>query len=160
MMYFILTSFISVARDSHSPVMLKLVLQGLSDTWIPDREDLKSVITFTSSTESTPCNTNDGHQRGIVKRPSFRGQAVGRRMTITKISGHEGGSSSLSQAWEWREGRLLAYELILKFLIKNHWLYTFGPPHLCAPWNVSAQASVTSPRLDPGASADQAFFSR
>lgn len=33
----------------------------------------------------------------------------------------------LLQAWESREGRLFAYELILKYLLKNHWLYTFGP---------------------------------
>ena len=34
---------------------------------------------------------------------------------------------SLLHAWESREGRLLAYELIMKYLLKNHWLYTFGP---------------------------------
>ena len=32
----------------------------------------------------------------------------------------------ISKTWEWREGRLLAYELLFQFLIKNHWLYTFG----------------------------------
>jgi len=32
----------------------------------------------------------------------------------------------VSNAWQWREGRLLAYELIFQFLIKNHLLYTFG----------------------------------
>jgi len=32
----------------------------------------------------------------------------------------------VSSAWQWREGRLLAYELIFQFLIKNHLLYTFG----------------------------------
>jgi len=32
----------------------------------------------------------------------------------------------VSKTWEWREGRLLAYELVFQFLIKNHWLYTFG----------------------------------
>ncbi|KAK2192799.1 hypothetical protein NP493_22g02008 [Ridgeia piscesae] len=37
---------------------------------------------------------------------------------------------SLCDSWEWREGRLLSYELILKFLIKNHWVYTFGASHL------------------------------
>lgn len=36
------------------------------------------------------------------------------------------GNTTVSATWEWREGRLLAYELILQFLIKNHWLYTFG----------------------------------
>ncbi|KAL4234093.1 hypothetical protein ACF0H5_005746 [Mactra antiquata] len=35
--------------------------------------------------------------------------------------------SNLSETWEGREGRLFAYELIFRYLIKNHWLYTFGP---------------------------------
>ena len=34
---------------------------------------------------------------------------------------------AIYKCWEWREGRLFAYELIMQFLIKNHWLYTFGP---------------------------------
>lgn len=34
---------------------------------------------------------------------------------------------SILATWESREGRLFVYELIMKFLIKNHWLYTFGP---------------------------------
>ena len=34
--------------------------------------------------------------------------------------------NDVSSAWQWREGRLLAYELILQFLVKNHLLYTFG----------------------------------
>ena len=32
---------------------------------------------------------------------------------------------SLSSTWEWREGRLFAYELILKYLIANHIHYVF-----------------------------------
>ena len=32
---------------------------------------------------------------------------------------------SLSSSWEWREGRLFAYELILKYLIANHIHYVF-----------------------------------
>lgn len=35
--------------------------------------------------------------------------------------------SQLLDAWESKEGRLFAYELIMKYLLKNHWLYTFGP---------------------------------
>ena len=38
------------------------------------------------------------------------------------VSGH-----NLADTWEGREGRMFAYELIFKYLIKNHWLYTFGP---------------------------------
>lgn len=43
------------------------------------------------------------------------------------FSGFSLGVGFLLDAWESREGRLLAYELIMKFFIKNHWLYTFGP---------------------------------
>jgi len=35
------------------------------------------------------------------------------------------GDFDVTESWEWREGRLLAYELILKFLITNHIHYTF-----------------------------------
>jgi len=41
--------------------------------------------------------------------------------------------SDVSNAWQWREGRLLAYELILQFLIKNHLLYTFGTAQPSTP---------------------------
>lgn len=33
--------------------------------------------------------------------------------------------SILASTWEWREGRLFAYELILKYLIANHIHYMF-----------------------------------
>lgn len=49
--------------------------------------------------------------------------------TITNlylISYFLGDFLNVSTTWEWREGRLLAFELIFQFLIKNHWLYTFG----------------------------------
>ena len=35
------------------------------------------------------------------------------------------GSAVEMQSWEWKEGRLLAYELILKFLLTNHVHYVF-----------------------------------
>jgi hypothetical protein len=40
-------------------------------------------------------------------------------------SSSSSGSSSWEDSWEWREGRLLAYELILKFLLSNHLHYVF-----------------------------------
>lgn len=59
----------------------------------------------------------------------------------------EGTSSSadvlMSESWEWREGRLLAYELILKFLITNHIHYVF--PTYVLP---ASKGSATSSSVD------------
>ena len=57
----------------------------------------------------------------------------------------EGTSSSadflMSESWEWREGRLLAYELILKFLITNHIHYVF--PAFVLPVSKAAATSTS-----------------
>ncbi|XP_021365887.1 uncharacterized protein LOC110458492 isoform X2 [Mizuhopecten yessoensis] len=87
-----------VAKSSHSAVLVKLVLQALTEGWEPDlvalsREDKYGDV-------SSQCT-----------RPSVSETTEG----------------SILETWESREGRLFAYELIMKFLIKNHWLYTFGP---------------------------------
>ncbi|XP_077982549.1 uncharacterized protein LOC144437480 [Glandiceps talaboti] len=63
-----------------------------------------------------------------------------RRLSIGMIHSTGSGDQSyttpdslISKAWEWREGRLFAYELIIKFLIINHIHYLFPsyalPPH-------------------------------
>ena len=72
------------------------------------------------------------------------------------LSSLSGKARPLSDAWEWREGRLLAYELILQFLIKNHWVYTFGPPHLSGPPAVPHATAL--PKSNVRASADEAFW--
>ena len=48
----------------------------------------------------------------------------------------------MSKSWEWREGRLLAYELILKFLITNHIHYVFPAFVLPVSKNKASSASV------------------
>ncbi|KAL9974515.1 hypothetical protein ACROYT_G011559 [Oculina patagonica] len=53
------------------------------------------------------------------------------------------GDVLMSESWEWREGRLLAYELILKFLITNHIHYVF--PTFVLP---VSKASATSSSVD------------
>ncbi|XP_074644937.1 uncharacterized protein LOC141901529 [Tubulanus polymorphus] len=100
-----------VAHDCNDPIHLKQLLQGLSADWIVDADRLKQSISM---------------ETGQSKHGKLR-----RQLTITKIHSlddHE--KRSLVDAWEWREGRLFAYELILEFLIKNHWFYTFGPSRL------------------------------
>ena len=47
----------------------------------------------------------------------------------------------MSESWEWREGRLLAYELILKFLITNHIHYVF-PTFVLPVSKTSASSSA------------------
>ena len=49
--------------------------------------------------------------------------------------------SLVSEAWEWREGRLFAYELILKLLITNHIHYLF-PSFVLPTAHARAIASV------------------
>lgn len=48
---------------------------------------------------------------------------------------------TLLATWEWREGRLLTYELIAKFLVHNHVHYIF-PSHAIQPARFRGTASV------------------
>lgn len=52
----------------------------------------------------------------------------------------------MSESWEWREGRLLAYELILKFLITNHIHYVF-PTYVLPVSKASASSSSVDETL-------------
>ncbi|XP_069112054.1 uncharacterized protein [Argopecten irradians] len=87
-----------VAKSSHSAVLVKLVLQALTEGWQPDLDALS---------REEKCGDISTYD------------------TLPSVSNASDGS--LLETWESREGRLFAYELIMKFLIKNHWLYTFGP---------------------------------
>ncbi|XP_076357943.1 uncharacterized protein LOC143250806 isoform X2 [Tachypleus tridentatus] len=56
---------------------------------------------------------------------------IGRLLTLeTNCDTVENSQKSFTPAWEWKEGRLLAYELILHFILQNHLAYTFGPSSL------------------------------
>ncbi|XP_060080298.1 uncharacterized protein LOC132559696 [Ylistrum balloti] len=87
-----------VAKSSHSAVLVKLVLQALTEGWEPNLDALSR-------------EEKSGDASSHSTRPSVSDATEG----------------SILETWESREGRLFAYELIMKFLIKNHWLYTFGP---------------------------------
>ncbi|XP_022803924.1 uncharacterized protein LOC111341234 isoform X4 [Stylophora pistillata] len=52
----------------------------------------------------------------------------------------------MSESWEWREGRLLAYELIIKFLITNHIHYVF-PTYVLPVSKASASSSSVDETL-------------
>lgn len=87
-----------VVKSSHSVVVLKLILQALAMGWNPD----------------TDCMTME-----VSSETMSIGSAT---PSVCDFIG-----TNLSETWEGREGRLFAYELIFRYLIKNHWLYTFGP---------------------------------
>ncbi|XP_033755858.1 uncharacterized protein LOC117338609 [Pecten maximus] len=79
-----------VAKSSHSAVLVKLVLQALTEGWEPSLD------------------------------------ALGREEKYSDVSSHytrpsvsEATDGSILETWESREGRLFAYEFIMKFLIKN-----------------------------------------
>ena len=67
------------------------------------------------------------------------------------------GQYLLPEAWEWREGRLFAYEVILQFVIKNHIIYTFGS--LSTTPNQGMDLANSSLPL-PNSSSDEVFYPR
>ncbi|XP_064639855.1 uncharacterized protein LOC135495320 [Lineus longissimus] len=95
-----------VAKDSSHPVILKYILHDLSVGWDADLNMM-----------TQPIGLDTGH----IRRRSLDVRGLGKVQVTSERE------NLPADAWEWREGRLFAYELILKFLIKNHWLYTFGP---------------------------------
>ncbi|KAL5022616.1 hypothetical protein ScPMuIL_001771 [Solemya velum] len=92
-----------VLKGCHSVGLIKLVLHKLSEGWEPNLEILNTI-----EEKGGTSNFKKSSARPSVCDNSLKG-------------------CKLLCAWESREGRLFAYELVIKFLIKNHWLYTFGP---------------------------------
>ncbi|XP_028392463.1 uncharacterized protein LOC114517020 [Dendronephthya gigantea] len=123
-----------VTKDYSSPKILKLVLQCLCDHWkVSTASDQVAGINKSARCKqkmpahggSSCCDCQEYCSETCqatwkCKRPSIK--------TINKIIrglDEESLESSLSSTWEWREGRLFAYELILKYLITNHIHYVF-----------------------------------
>ncbi|XP_072051956.1 uncharacterized protein [Amphiura filiformis] len=136
-----------VAKDSNNPSMLKLVLQALCADW-----DMNYDLLTRDTTAKSTIYSSDLHSNGSESNPISRSQATdatrstagsdmelrqqrkrhistsgGKYCSVTSLCALEDDStdSLFSKAWEWREGRLLAYELIVKFLIINHIHYLF-----------------------------------
>lgn len=105
-----------VSKDLTSLYQMKLVLQGLCSEWKTDIEALKGQI--------SSC-----HQK------QFEGKGV---------SDHTK-TNDITLCWEWREGRLLAYELIMKFLITNYLYFslTSTSHHIHHKKNNSLNNSIT-----------------
>ncbi|XP_065064190.1 uncharacterized protein LOC135690531 isoform X2 [Rhopilema esculentum] len=90
-----------VAKQTPKLVMPNLVAQNLVAGWKTDIASLKEPF---SSRDTSP-NAQKNSVRCIEKKNNW--------------------DVDVTELWEWREGRLLAYELILKYLITNHIHYTF-----------------------------------
>ncbi|XP_067055550.1 uncharacterized protein [Acropora muricata] len=75
--------------------------------------------------------------------PPFKAARTSIRQVSKLLAGRAFTSADLlmSESWEWREGRLLAYELILKFLITNHIHYVF-PTFVLPVSKTSASSSA------------------
>ena len=88
--------------DPGSPSLQRLVLQGLSTTW------------------KAPSTGSEGFNEGVASQASTPDGDM-------PHSGMQGGCCGdiTEEPWEGREGRLLAYELVLGFLVDDHTLKTF-----------------------------------
>ncbi|XP_071784930.1 LOW QUALITY PROTEIN: uncharacterized protein [Asterias amurensis] len=111
-----------VAKESSNPGLLKLVLQALCANWSIDIS-----LPNTKSDKSTVLQEGEN------------------KISITTLnmltSENLQSDMSLSHAWEWREGRLFAYELIVKFLIINHIHYLF-PSYALPPSKFDGSVSA------------------
>ncbi|CAB4014275.1 uncharacterized protein LOC113682722 isoform X2, partial [Paramuricea clavata] len=120
-----------VTKDSSSPSILKLVLQCLCEHWrttsTPDQDiGIKKRLHCKQKISTHTCSDCQEYcsetcpTTSKCKRPSIK--AINK---IIRGVHEELFEYSLSSTWEWREGRLFAYELILKYLIANHIHYVF-----------------------------------
>jgi hypothetical protein len=94
-----------VAKDSSSSAILMLVLQGLAAGWQPNLADFADSV-------AAPCprlSTNylsTGCCLCVDPHACAGCNSIGEALKETGVP--------VGRTWEWREGRLLAYELILK----------------------------------------------
>ncbi len=106
-----------VAKDSSNPIMLKLVLQGLAAEWAVKENMANTTLgSPTAGSPSVPLHSISEVLSSRTLQPS--------------------------DSWEWREGRLLAYELILKFLVTNHIHYLFPTFLMGAPFQAREEGAM------------------
>lgn len=91
----------AVSQAISHPLLVKNIIYHLIAKWNPDQSVLLQTI-------------ND-----LAKNLDSK---VKKRISISKVELEKDESCS----WEWREGRLLVFELLAKLIIKNHLWYTFG----------------------------------
>ena len=107
---------IPVAKDTSNPTVIKLVLQGLAAQWIFNRES-QLACRFDA-------NLHHRTSSSLALRldpASLMSEAHSPRNSHLSFAD----ASAYVGAWEWKEGRFLAYELIFRLLITNHVHYLF-----------------------------------
>ncbi|XP_038070468.1 uncharacterized protein LOC119739556 isoform X2 [Patiria miniata] len=141
-----------VAKESDNSGLLKLVLQALCANWSIDITDLMECSTkqYHSTVKHEVKSNGQISRQGTFRRQfSVELEKQQSILTLHKIQGVTFQDKQFCQAWEWREGRLFAYELIVKFLIINHIHYLFPSYALLSPkfdGSVSADNAVTLSR--------------
>ncbi|XP_071958433.1 uncharacterized protein [Antedon mediterranea] len=145
-----------VAKDSNNPSLLKLVLQGLCTGWSIDVHQLTDTVHSGVHVINVPSKGAAENGSGDVsvnevckKMPLSRQSSSPSKSKTININAvcnmdlepGQTPDSLLSRSWEWREGRLFAYELIIKFLIVNHIHYLF-PSYALPPSKFDGTAST------------------
>eukprot|EP00794_Sanderia_malayensis_P018804 gene18804-20698_t len=109
----------STIRQASSSVFKYLVAKQTSNLLLPIKAITSLILGWKTDVASLKdCKVDE----------KFKGSLPPQRSSIQCLQMKSIDEVSITELWEWREGRLLAYELILKFLITNHIHYTF-PAH-------------------------------
>ena len=111
-----------IAGNPNNIHMTKLLLQSLLLGWTPNVALLAANLT--SDNENLAGNFKDSY-----------------------LNQQKSSIELITHSWEWKEGRLMAYELIMNYLLKNHWFYTFGFPlssGIASPTEMSKLAPTSS----------------
>ncbi|KAK3085980.1 hypothetical protein FSP39_011613 [Pinctada imbricata] len=91
----------------------------------------------------------------VLQREEHKGE-----LTETLPSVTDNTNVPLCDTWESREGRLFAFELIMQFLIKNHWVYTFGPAGIGAMRNENCESAENNNEEREKSSENLGFHNR
>jgi hypothetical protein len=108
--------------DAGAPSLQRLVLQGLSTTWKSPEGDER---------HREPRPRTGSCEWVLSSSPGGLPEGLGALSAAHAAAGEEEGD--VEERWEGREGRLLAYELVLGFLVEDHTLKMFKSDPKMAP---------------------------
>ncbi len=119
-------------RDQGSASLQRLVLQGLSTpSNIPQEPSTVTGDAVLGGGMPPGCNSDDWMVQSSPMRKSPAHAPVAHSHAA---AGADDDADGAEQTWEDREGRLLAYELVLGFLVEDHTLNVFkSDPRLLSP---------------------------